>query len=451
MAISQPADNAAPYTWTQPIRDSIARVNALTDDVTGRVPVVRLGSNSGGATKFLNADGDFTVPGGTSGGGFPPAARTVFLADPPAGSGLATVLANGTDETTKIQAALNYVDTTWGSGYVVGIMGSTIKFNSGISVPNGVQLRDFRGDCSGMTGTGFAVLVNDSDWCPLFNVRLDGPGKTSTVKGLNVIGTGLLFERVQLRYFGVNVDLSTNNTYINSFKKCAIGESAKCVNQDFSTSGANNAGEGTVFDDCSFFNSTDILYITNNQGGVFLDKCKLDYSSRMGYFSTSHVFFNECHIESNYVTTSSGYFFEPAFETRLSFTDCNFMMGSTGGEGLRFIIRPNTGPSVNGRGRVTFKNSTAYFVDTSHTGQQRFSDELVWIDPSTTAKTFETPFVSNWNVITARPGRYQGDTQAQASVTVSTGFSAGAQNGQVTVTAPATVPAGTYLPVKIEF
>ena len=379
------------------------------------------------------------------------AERTVYLGNPPAGSGLSAVLANNTDEQAKVQAALTYVDTTWGGGYVIGPVGSTVKINSGITIPNGVQLRDTILNCTGMSGTGYAVTVNDNDFAPMVNVKMDGPGKTSTVKGLAVTGTGQRFERLQIRNFGINVDLSNNNTYINTFVACAIGESNLCVNQDFSTSGANNSGEKTVFRDCAFFNSNTIFYVTNNQGGLFVDGCSLDYSGKMGYFSTSHVFFTNSHIESNFVTTSSGYFFEPAFEARVAFTACNFMMGSTGGEGLRYIIRPNTGPSVNGRGRVQWSNCAAYFVDTGHTGQQRFSDELLWIDPSTSAKTFETPFVSNWGPITAHPGRYQGDTQGQATITVSTGFSSGAQNGQVTITAPAGVPSGQYLPVRILF
>lgn len=406
MPITEPADDAAAYTWTAPIRDVIGIANAE---------------------------------------------RTIYLTAPPSGSGLSDVTAGGTDERAKVQAALDYVDTTWGSGYVVGPMGATVKCDTGITIPAGVQLRDTRLDFSAMTGTGFAVTVNDTDFAPLCNVRLDGPGKTSTVKGLSVSGTGQRFERVQIRYFGRDLDLAHSDTYINTFVGCAIGESNMCVYQDLTAAGASNAGEKTIFQDCAFFNSAQILQVTNNQGGLFLRGCSLDYSTLMGYFSDSHVFFTDCHIESNFVTSTNGWFFEPAFEARLSFTACNFIMGSTGGEGLRYILKPSTGPSVNGKGRVMWSDCTAYFVDTGHTGQQRFSDELVWIDPSTTAKTFETPFVSNWGVVTAHPGRYQGDTQAQATVAVSTGFSAGSQNGQVTVTAPATVTAGTYLPVRIKF
>lgn len=36
--LTQPADNAAPYTYTQPIRDAISRVNDLTDPTTLKVP-----------------------------------------------------------------------------------------------------------------------------------------------------------------------------------------------------------------------------------------------------------------------------------------------------------------------------------------------------------------------------------------------------------------------------
>ena len=406
MPITEPADDAAAYTWTPPIRDVIGQVNA---------------------------------------------SRTVYLTRPPTGSGLSAVLANGTDERSKVQAALDYVDTTWGSGYVIGPIGSTVKCNTGIAIPTKVQLRDTRLDFTGMSGSAVAVTVNDADFAPLYNVRMDGPGDGGSVHGLDITGVGLRFERLEIREFSRNVDLANENTYINTFVQCAIGEANICVYQDLAAVSATNSGEKTIFRDCTFFNSTKVFQITNNQGGVFVDGCSLDYSGSMGYFSTSHVFFTNCHIESNYVTTGSGYFFEPAFEARVAFTACNFIMGSTGGEGLRFILRPNTGPSVNGKGRVLWADCTAYFVDTAHNGQQRFTDELVWIDPSTTAKTFETPFISNWGPVTAHPGRYQGDTHAQSTVTVSTGFSAGAQNGQVTVTAPATVTAGTYLPVRITF
>lgn len=42
MAITLPPDDADPYTYTQPIRDAIARANALTDDATGKIPVGQL-------------------------------------------------------------------------------------------------------------------------------------------------------------------------------------------------------------------------------------------------------------------------------------------------------------------------------------------------------------------------------------------------------------------------
>lgn len=406
MPITKPADNAAAYSWTPMVRDVIGQVNA---------------------------------------------ARTIYLTDPPSESGLSAVLANGTNERTKVQAALDYVDSTWGYGTVVGPVGSTVKIDTGITVPTKVQLRDAIFDPSGMTGTGAAITVNDSDFAPLYNVKMTGPGKTSGITGVSVSGTGQRFERLELRNFVRNVDLAHSDTYINTFVGCAIGDAGTCVYQDLSAAGSTNAGERTIFRDCAFFNSDKCLQITNNQGGVFFDGCSMDYCTTMGYISTSHVFFTNTHIESNFVTTGSGYLFEPANDARLSFTACNFIMGSTGGEGLRYILRPNTGPATNGSGRVQWSDCMAYFVDTAHNGKQRFSDELVWINGGTSSTTFETPFVSNWGVISAEPGRYQGDTQAQATITVSTGFSAGAQNGQVTVTSPSTVTGGTFLPVRIKF
>lgn len=43
MPITLPADDAAPYTWTQPIRDGLARCNALTNDTTGKIPANQMG------------------------------------------------------------------------------------------------------------------------------------------------------------------------------------------------------------------------------------------------------------------------------------------------------------------------------------------------------------------------------------------------------------------------
>jgi hypothetical protein len=389
---------------------------------------------------------------GSVAAGLPSAAHTVFLGAPPAGSGLSAVLANGSDERAKVQAALDYVDTTWGSGYVVGPVGATIKVNSPITVPTQVQLRDVKLDCAAQTGTAYAITVNDSDWVPLHNVRLDGPGKNSTVKGLIVAGVGNRFEQVQIRNFGVNLDLSTNNTYINTFVQCAIGESALCVNQDFSTSGANNSGEKTIFRDCTFFNSTKIFHVTNNQGGVFIDGCSLDYSAEMGYFSSSHVFFTNSHIESNFVTTPNGWFFEPAFEARLSFTGCNFMMGSTGGEGLRHIIKRSTGPSVFTKGRVQYSDCAAYFVDSTSNGRQRFSDELQFVEQTATTVVFETPFVSKWGPVSVEVAANDGDIQRPVTASVAIGRDGSTFiTGQVTVTVSAAPGTGNYLPVRIKF
>lgn len=66
MAITLPADNAAPYTYTQPIRDSIQRANDLTDDADSatpkRVPVAALGTGTPTGAKFLRDDRTWVVP-----------------------------------------------------------------------------------------------------------------------------------------------------------------------------------------------------------------------------------------------------------------------------------------------------------------------------------------------------------------------------------------------------
>lgn len=102
MAISQPADNAAPYTWTQPIRDSIARVNALTDDTTGKVPSSQISAGTATPTAHPTDPDLFsfgptspspaTVPGAPTITGVTPGPGSVTVAfNPPASNGGAAI------------------------------------------------------------------------------------------------------------------------------------------------------------------------------------------------------------------------------------------------------------------------------------------------------------------------------------------------------------------------
>ena len=71
MAILEPADNAAPYTYTEPIRQSIRRGNELTDDADTntpkRIPVGVLATGTPTGSKFMRDDRTWAVPPGTGG------------------------------------------------------------------------------------------------------------------------------------------------------------------------------------------------------------------------------------------------------------------------------------------------------------------------------------------------------------------------------------------------
>jgi|SRR5690349_6119439 len=64
MSITLPPDNAAPYTWTQPIRDGLARVNDIGDVVGSVIPISRLATGTPTGTKFIRDDGTLAVPPG---------------------------------------------------------------------------------------------------------------------------------------------------------------------------------------------------------------------------------------------------------------------------------------------------------------------------------------------------------------------------------------------------
>lgn len=380
-----------------------------------------------------------------------PAAQTLRT-DYPSGVGLSPVspTATASANAAALIAQAAYVAATWGSGRIVLPAGATIPCGPLGAWPQKVQLYSLQGttlDFSSLTGTQTAMSLSGIGFTPIAGVLVKGPGKTSTVTGLDIAGQDLTFDHVTVREFGTCVDLANENTYINKFTGGAIGEGGLCVNLNLFDAGTSNAGERNVFTGVTFFNSTKILSLSTGGGSTIFQDCSFDYSANFGDLYGGHAHFSGCHFESADSATSSGYLFNSQFNPVITFEGCRFILAKFGAGGLRWILNPNTGPSNYGFGRITFgPGNRAYFFDTAGNGHNVSSDELIFIGAGLTTATMETPFVHKWGPITATPAWNDG-TGVQA-ITVAPSASVSA--GTVTVTA-SSAPATNALPVRVQF
>lgn len=135
MAISVPADNAAPYTYTQPIRDGITRVNQLTDDADTanpkRIPIGVLATGTPTGAKYLRDDRTWQVPPGGSGGGN---TLTVYNVKTDYGA----VGNNSTADHVALQNALTAANTAGGG--IVYLPPGTYIVNKYLLIPSNVTL-----------------------------------------------------------------------------------------------------------------------------------------------------------------------------------------------------------------------------------------------------------------------------------------------------------------------
>jgi hypothetical protein len=106
VAIPSKADGAT--DWGNDYRAIVARVNALTNDATQKVPVAQLGAGSATSTTFLRGDNTWAVPaGGGSGAGSFVDEAFVDVASFGAVGDYIVSSGAGTDNTDAIQAAID--------------------------------------------------------------------------------------------------------------------------------------------------------------------------------------------------------------------------------------------------------------------------------------------------------------------------------------------------------
>lgn len=394
-------------------------------------------------------------PGGGTAGD-----RTVYATNPPTGSGLTAVVTGGaTSQTANLQDQLDYVDSEYGGGYVVGAGITSIVCHTGLVIPAGVQLRDITLDF-GNLASGSAITCDDTGRTPLSGVKLTGPGSGTSRVGIDVTGARCDYEQIQIFDFGTGVKVTNEDTYIITFRGGWMGSCGEIIDADFDTAGTGNAGEGIRFEGITFDNSSVICTASADGLSLFFDRCSLDYSTVYLYASNCNVFYNMCHFETKNFASTNGWLFQLHNNAKVSFANSKFILGSDGttntalgNAGLYHIIDPSTGPANYGDGAIMWDNCDAYIVGplVTDTGIQR-TTQLVVIPPGLTSATIRTPFATKWAPVTALPAWNDGDGygtgQAVPRVVV-------AKDGSNNVTGLVTVSVasapGADLPIRVIF
>jgi parallel beta-helix repeat protein len=190
MAISTPTTGSA--GWDAQGNAIIARINALTDDVTNRVPPAMLGLGTRDGTKYLRDDGNWTVPS-------IPAPTLPWFNVKDYGA-----LGNGTqDDTTAIAAALSAANTA-GGGVVLFppgtyMISATLNIGSNGNVllrGSGMRISILKVMASGVTGSRM-IYANGVAGVSIEHLGFDGSTSTTMYKAFETSGA-LTLQRVKI-------------------------------------------------------------------------------------------------------------------------------------------------------------------------------------------------------------------------------------------------------------
>lgn len=368
------------------------------------------------------------------------AAYTVYSTEPP--PGLTAIAADGTtNDASTVQAHLNYVKNTYGGGHVVlSKPGGAIKFNTGITIPAGVQLvsnEHTRLDFSGI-GSGTAITVNDQDFTPLVGVYLEGPNAAGSLAnastGISVTGIGLRFYNTRIRYFGRGVDVTHSNTFILTFVGGDIGHCGTCIYADFEAAGAIVAGERIVFEHFTIYNAARGMNVTGNGTSFYLTNCSVDFCMEFGRILNAWMYFTGDHLEGSGGSGTPGYLFDVTGNSHMFFSNTNIIMAGGGTNNLNYLFNPANGPSNYGFGRAVFATCNAFFVDQNGSALNFWSEHMLSWPAGTTTQSLYVPWPIRWCAVTAEFCATDGYSRDTADTVQITGMNSPA--GRLTLTTP---------------
>lgn len=458
--------------WGADIREVIARKNQLTDDATGKVPIAQLGTGTPSSSNFLRGDGTFAAQAGSaSQKSWEDLERCVWAASPSTESGLTALSVNAsTDDAGRIQAALNYLNTTYGRGARLIVPKGTSNVNSAITIPAGVQVVGRGGGVSfwdfwfAGTGTFTAVTVADDSNTPIAGLQIKGQqwsannsgANVTTNTGLMVTGHNLDFVDVTIGGFNRGVDITNDNTYIIGFDRCTIQGCMTGLNADlmavYHTGTANsNSGERIAYSNGSIVNCGTAFIASADGLGLFFTATSIDFCNVFAKFRDCHVFFENCHLETTYSTnvstmgsdgTPARYLFDMDANPRLYMSNCLFIMGTVG---IYNAINISKSPWNVGTGFARFENCGAAFGSNPAAGaavNTGFSEPLVPVATSATTVTIANFFVTRWNGVKVTVVALDGGAEQNVTARIS---AISTTNGTVVATLGGAAPAGTVL------
>jgi len=332
--------------------------------------------------------------------------RTVYAISPPAG--LTAIAANGTtNDSAALQAMLTWVKGTYGAGRVQLPPGATIKCNTGLVLPAGVQLVSDESTTIDFTGigTGTAITINDNDFTPLIGVSLTGPNSSRSLVnasiGVSVTGARLRLYNLQVKEFGRGVDMAHSDTWLVSIIGGSIWNCGTCVYLDNTGAAANNAGEEMVLDNVTLYNSTRAIHATGNGVDLKVTNSSIDYCTTFGELADAWVYFTGCHLESQ-GGVSGTYLFNVTHNAKVSFANTDVIMGAGTTSALTNLFNPDEAPWNFGNGAAHFINTKIYSINPTGGDVTHFSHQLLEWPASTTTMTLFTPFPLRWCMTSAR-------------------------------------------------